>query len=335
MSTYGDIAPRTAGLAARRLLDRAGPLMFIGKFGQTRELPARKSTSIIFRRYNALPPATVPIVEGVTPPGNALTKTDVVCNCSQYGDYMTLTDVIQDHHEDPVLQEMMDICGEQSAETIEMVDFGVLKAGTNVLYANGGARNQVNSGLTLGIHRRATRALDRQKTRKITKYVRSTHAYETANLAPSYVGMCHTDLKPEIEDLPGFIPVERYGQLPAIEGEVGSVGNVRYFCSTIFEPWLDGGGVKGGSGVEMLSQSGTNADVYPILYCGANAYGIVPFKGTKAVKPMVVNPDNPDSSDPLGQRGSVGWKATHGAVILNDMFMVRVEVAVRENPEKA
>jgi N4-gp56 family major capsid protein len=41
---------------------------------------------------------------------------------------------------------------------------------------------------------------------------------------------------------------------------------------------------------------------------------------------MVVNP-KPAPGDPLAQRGTVGWKAWQAAVILNDAWMARAEVA--------
>ena len=44
---------------------------------------------------------------------------------------------------------------------------------------------------------------------------------------------------------------------------------------------------------------------------------------------MVLNPNVPRGGDPLGQRGSAGWKASHAAVILNDAWMHRLEVAVK------
>jgi len=76
----------------------------------------------------------------------------------------------------------------------------------------------------------------------------------------------------------------------------------------------------------MLSTGGVNADVYPVLYVARDAYGIVALKGMFAVTPMVVNP-KPSDSDPLAQRGHVGWKSMQTAVILNDAWMVRGEVA--------
>ena len=67
--------------------------------------------------------------------------------------------------------------------------------------------------------------------------------------------------------------------------------------------------------------------MYPILFIAKDAYGIVPFKNTSAVTPVIVNPA-PSASDPLGQRGHVAWKSMQTAVILNQAWMVRAEVAV-------
>jgi N4-gp56 family major capsid protein len=76
----------------------------------------------------------------------------------------------------------------------------------------------------------------------------------------------------------------------------------------------------------MRSTTGANADVYPVVYLGRDAFGIVPLKGKDSLIPMVVNP-RPASGDPLAQRGTVGWKAMTTAVILNDAWMARLEVA--------
>jgi N4-gp56 family major capsid protein len=120
----------------------------------------------------------------------------------------------------------------------------------------------------------------------------------------------------------GFIPTKQYGTTTPYENEIGAVERVRYLTSTIFAPFPDAGGAK----LTMRSTSGTSADVYPILIVARDAYGIVPLKGKDSLTPMVVNP-KPASGDPLGQRGTVGWKAWQSAVILQDAFMVRVEVA--------
>jgi N4-gp56 family major capsid protein len=292
------------------------------KFGQAKALPANNSKVMKFRRYNALDNTPATLTEGVTPTSTILTATDVTATLSQYGGLTTITDVVMDTHQDPVLNEAVNVLGEQAAQMIEKMRFGVLKAGTNVLYANGSARNAVNTVITVDLQRRAVRTLKRQNARQITSIVRSTPAFGTENVAPSYVALIHPDLERDVRSLTGFTPAEKYGSITPWENELGKVDDVRYVTSTVFEPFADAGGVKGA----MLSTTGTNADVYPVLYLAKDAYGIIALKGAYALTPMVVNP-KPSDSDPLAQRGHVGWKAMQTAVILNDAWMLRCEVA--------
>ena len=320
---YGDISPRTAAYVSVDLLKRGIPYLILEKFGQAKPIPNNKTKSVIFRRYNSLPFTPKPLTEGVTPPASQLTKTDILATLTQYGDRIEISDVVFDTHEDPVLREATEILGEQAANMIETVRYNVLKAGTNVFYANGSARNAVNTAITTTMQRRVTRALKRQNARKITSIVRSTPSYQTENVAPSYIGLVHPDLEGDIRNMTGFTPTERYGTVSPWENELGKVEDVRYLFSTIFAPFADAGGAAGGT---FLSTSGTNCDVYPILYLARDAYGIVPLKGQGALTPMVVNP-KPSDSDPLAQRGHVGWKSMQTAVILQDLWMARLEVA--------
>lgn len=321
-TTYGDISPRTAAYAEKELLKRGLPFLVLEKFGQAKPLPENSTKVMKFRRYNALPNTPQALTEGVTPTGQTLTVTDVTATLSQFGDRVTITDVILDTHEDQTLNEAVNLLGEQAAQVIEKMRFGVLKAGTNVLFANGAARAAVNTAISINLQRRAVRALKRQNARFITSIVRSTPSYGTENVAPGYVALIHPDLEADVRQLTGFVPAEKYGSMTPWENELGKCEDVRYVSSTIFEPWVDAGGAKG----TMLSTTGTNADVYPVLFVGRDAYAIVALKGMFALTPMVVNP-KPSDSDPLAQRGHVGWKAMQTAVILNDSFMIRAEVA--------
>lgn len=323
-TVYGDISPRTAAKAAKQMLVRALPYLVLEKFGQSKPLEGNSSKTQTFRRYEALSATPKTVTEGVTPASTKLTKTDVSVTLVQYGDRIELSDVVLDTHEDPILQESTMVLGEQAGIMLETVRYNVLKAGTNVMYANGTARNAVNTPVSIGMQRKATRLLKRQNAKPITTVLKSTADFGTEAVAPAYVGLCHTDCDSDIRDLTGFVPVEKYGSMTPYEGEIGKVENVRYIASTVFEPIADGGGLDGDL---VLSTTGTNADVYPILYLGRDAFGLVPFKGKTSVTPMIVNP-KPSDSDPLGQRGHAAWKCMSGTVILNDAFMVRGEVAV-------
>lgn len=325
-TAYGDISPRTAAYASKEMLRRGLPHLCLEKFGQAKPLPSRSTKSVKFRRYEALDNTPAALTEGVTPSSTQLTHTDVTATLGQYGDIVTITDVVNDTHEDPVLNEAVEILGEQQAQMIERVRFDVVKAGTNVFYANGVARNAVNTPITRAIQRKVTRLLKRQHAKTFTKVIRSTPSWGTEPVQPSYIGLVHPDLESDIRNMDGFVPCEKYGSMTPYENEIGKVEDVRYLCSTIFDKWEDAGGAAGA----MLSTTGTNADVYPILYVARDAYGIVPLKGKSAMTPMVVNPDRPSDSDPLGQRGHVGWKGYQTAVILNELWMVRCEVAATD-----
>jgi N4-gp56 family major capsid protein len=326
---YGDISPRTAAYAIAELLKRAMPYLVLEKFGQAYPIPSNMSKVAKFRRYEALPLATTPLTEGVTPVGKTLTSTDVTATLQQYGDFVTISDVIADTHEDPVFQQAQQILAEQAAQTIETIRFSVLKAGTNVFYANSVAgRANVATALSLTDQRRITRTLKRQNARHISSIIRSTPSYNTENVEASFIGLCHSDCENDIRNMTGYINPKDYGTITPWENEIGAVDDVRYLRSTIFTPWL-ASGVVVGSAPTMISDGGVNVDVYPVLYVAADAYGIVPLKGLKSITPTVLNP-KPTPSDPLGQRGYVSWKVMQTAVILNDAWMVRGEFCATE-----
>lgn len=349
-TVYGDITPRTAAFAVTDLLKRGMPYLIFEKFGQAKPVPKNNSKVIKFRRYfldtngafdsAAFSPKTYfdtdaqnnfkestgsgtkRLVEGVTPTATALESKDVSATLVQYGDLTTISDVIQDTHEDPVLKEAIEILGEQAAIILEKARFNVLKAGSNVGYANGAARTDVNTVFAIGDQRAAVRSLKRQLAKPITNTVRSTPAYGTEAIAPSFVAVCHPDLEYDLRAVTSFVPAEKYGTMTPWEGEIGKIGDCRYILTTIAEPWAGGGAASGTNVIETSSA----ADVYPILYFARDAYGLCPLKGKDSITPMVVNP-TPSDSDPLAQRGHVSWKAMTTTLILNDAWMYRVEVA--------
>ena len=80
----------------KSLLDRAVPAFVHNRFAQVRDLPRNSGTNIIkFRRYGSLTANTTALSEGVTPSGTSLSITDVSATVLQYGDFVTLTDVVQ------------------------------------------------------------------------------------------------------------------------------------------------------------------------------------------------------------------------------------------------
>jgi N4-gp56 family major capsid protein len=334
---YGDITPAVAAYSVVRMLNRAMPYLHFEKFGQTYVLPTNNTNVAKFRRYFLsgatgaagtgnpaqnfyIPVATTPLVEGVTPTGSKLANQDYTATLQQYGDYVTITDVVMDTHTDPVLQQATDILGEQAAVTVETLRYNVLKAGTNVFRANKVAQvSDIIATVSVGDLRRVSTALNRQNAKKISSVVASTPDFNTKSVEAAYMAVCHPDLETDLRTLSGYKPVADYGpHTTPFEGEIGSFEQIRFMTSTVVTPYADAGGAN--AALRATTNASSAIDVYPILIFGRDAYGIVPLKGKSAMTPMVVNP-KPASGDPLAQRGTVGWKLWNSTVILQQAWM--------------
>lgn len=330
-TTYGAINQRTAAWAATEALSHAEPVLILGRFGQMKPLPPNKANTVKFRRPIPFTAATTPLVEGVTPVAQKMAYEDVTAVIKQYGKPIEITDVVQDLVEDPVLKDAMMLVGEQAAATIEQIIYGVVKAGTNVFRANGSLRTDINTPITLNKQRQVTRNLKANKAKMITQMLDSSPKFGTFPIEAAYIAACHTDCEADIRNMSGFIPVAEYGtRQPIAPEEIGSCESVRYIGSPDLAPFTDAGAAKAGSGVTMLSTTGTSADVYPIIFFGKEAYGQIPLKGKGAITPIVIPIDKPDKADPMGQRGYVSWKTYFAAVRLNELWMARLECSATD-----
>lgn len=306
----------------RTMLERARPLLVHTNWGQVRDIPKNGTNVIKFRRYGALATATTPLVEGVTPEGKDLSKTDVSATVYQYGDFVRLSDWVQLTTLDPILTETAEVLGEQAGDTLDELARGVLHTGTNVQYADattpGSGANRAAVGSTdvldadelkVGI-----RTLKNGNAKRINKMVSADTGYNTTPVMASFVGIIHPDATHIIQDLSGFESVEKYaGRTAVLPGEVGKYKDIRFVETTQAKIFAG----EGGGGI----------DVYSTLILGMDAYGVSRISGN-AMQNIVKPIGSAGSADPLNQRSTSGWKATFACVILNDNFLLRIEHAV-------
>lgn len=301
----------------RTLLYRAVAYFAHTKFGQVRDIPRNGGTNTIkFRRYGNLSAATTALSEGITPAGSQLSITDVSAVVAQYGDYITITDVIDYESKDPVLVEAAEILGDQMGDTIDQLTRDVLAAGTVVTYIGDTSRAGITTTdlITATEVRKAVRTLKNAKARRITRMINSSTGVATEPVSAAYIGMVHPDTTYDLQDETGWVPVEKYAStMKVMENEVGKLNDVRFVESTNAKIFADAG--AGG------------IDVYATIILGMDAYGITRISG-EAVKNIIKPLGSAGSADPLDQRATSGWKITFVAKILNDAFMVRLEHAV-------
>lgn len=347
IQNYGTVASRNLIRAAQGMLEHAQPITVLGDFGTQREMPQNSTDTLVFRRtlpfgastvgttientarYVGTPsvaPSNFVLAEGVTPNANTISFQDVSVQLQQYGILFKYSSKVEQLYEDDIPGEMVKLTGETMAEVMELVRYGVLKAGSTVIYANGSSRSAVNTTISLNSIRRAARTLESNRARRVTSRLAPGVNFGTRAVQPAYIVFCHTDAVSDIRNLPGFTRVEEYGSFkPIHDREVGACEDFRFISSPLLSSFAaSGSGTLNG----MLSVGGANVDVYPFIVIGEDCWGQVALKGMAAIKPIVLKASQTNHANPLGQFGYVGASTWFATVRLNDAFMARIEAGV-------
>jgi len=280
-------------------------------------------------RYVGTPDITASnfvLAEGVTPNSNTISFQDVSVQLQQYGVLFKYSSKTEQLYEDDIPGEMVKLTGETLAEVMEQVRYGVLKAGSTVIYANGSSRSAVNTAISLNAIRKAARTLESNRARRVTSRLAPGVNFGTRAVQPAYVVFCHTDAVSDIRNLPGFTRVEEYGSFkPIHDREVGACEDFRFVSSPLLKSFLASGSATING---MLSVGAANVDVYPFIVIGEDAWGQVALKGMSAIKPVVLKASQTNHANPLGQFGYVGASTWFATVRLNDAWMARIEAGV-------
>ena len=347
IQNYGTSASRNLIRAAQGMLEHAQPITVLGDFGTQREMPMNSTDTLVFRRtlpfgasaagttiegsqrYAGTPDITASnfvLAEGVTPNSNTITFQDVTVQLQQYGILFKYSSKVEQLYEDDIPGEMIKLTGETMAEVMEMVRYGVLKAGSTVIYANGTTRAGLNTPISLNAIRKAARTLESNRARRVTSRLAPGVNFGTRAVQPAFIVFCHTDAVSDARNLPGFTRVEEYGSFkPIHDREIGACEDFRFISSPLLKSFLAAGSSTLNG---CLSIGAANVDVYPFLVIGEDAWGQVALKGMSSIKPIVLKASQTNHANPLGQFGYVGASTWFASVRLNDAFMARIEAGV-------
>jgi N4-gp56 family major capsid protein len=127
--TAGNIDQRTNTYAEAQMLAHAEPIVVLCKYGMAKPIPKKRSDNITFRRAMpyAVDTAALTLSEGVKPDARAMRYEDVNVSLTQYGGLFKLSDKVEDLHEDNVISDMSQLCGEEAAELMELVCWGAVR----------------------------------------------------------------------------------------------------------------------------------------------------------------------------------------------------------------
>lgn len=290
------------------LIDEASPNLVHDQFGQKRPIPANGGKTIEFRKFAPLDKALTPLTEGVTPDGKSLEVNTVTATVSQYGDYITLSDVLELTAVDNVIVESLKLLGRQGGATLDTVVRNVLQSGTNVTYCP-----KFVNGVETAITSRANLDTTAQLTVDVVQQVvAKLRAQNAPTINGKYVAIIHPYVAYDLMRDPEWIDAHKYAQpVNLYEGEIGEIAGVRFVQTTEAKIYTGSGCPSG------LAVFGT-------LFLGDGAYGTTEITGG-GMQTIVKQKGSGGTSDPLDQRSSVGWKGMKTAELLIQQYLVRVE----------
>ena len=291
----------------RALLERMTPNLVWLKYGQRRTIPQNEGDTAVFRRFECLQPATEALTEGTTPAGTNLTVSRVEAAVEQYGDYVTISDKLNETGVDPVLAEAAGVMGEQAALTVDtLVRDAVVNGCTNRQYADGAnAADAIAAGAVL-------------TSDEIKKAVRCLRKNNVKPMADGYyVAIVDPETAFDLQSDTLWQDISKYNGGDAImKGEIGRIHGVRFVQT---------------SNVVTDSESNSGGILHETMILGKDAYGVPELEDSKCRPRVIVkNFGSAGSADPLNQRATAGWKVSMACVVLNPLGMVRITHMVSE-----
>ncbi len=283
------------------LIDEAGPELIHDQFGQKKPIPKNGGKTIEFRKFAALDKATTPLTEGVTPAGKSLEVSTVTATVSQYGDYITQTDVLELTALDNTILEATKLLGRQAGRTLDTVVRDILHTGTNVTYCP-----KVEDGVETAITSRSALGKNCQLTVDVVQQVvAKLRAQNAPTVSGKYVAIIHPYVAYDLMRDPEWIDAHKYAAADKLnEGEIGEIAGVRFVQTTEAKVYAGG--------------------IFATLFLGDGAYGVTEITGG-GLEMIVKQKGSAGSADPLDQRSSIAWKAMKTAEILIPAYLVRVE----------
>lgn len=295
------------------LIDEASAQLVHDQFGQKRPIPKNGGKTIEFRKFSNLPKATTALTEGVTPDGKKLDVTSITATVSQYGDYITQSDVLELTALDNTILEATKLLGKQAGATLDTIVRNVLAAGTNVSYCP----KVVSGAETVVTSRSGMDTTSKLTVKMVQKVVAKLRGQNAPTIGGKYVAIIHPYVAYDLMRDPEWIDAHKYANPTNLyEGEIGEVAGVRFVQTTEAKVWND----------STCPANGSNKyhSVFATLFLGEGAYGVTEITGG-GLQTIVKQKGSAGTADPLDQRSSVGWKAIKTAELLIPNYLVRVE----------
>ena len=294
VTTQGSMSPTMKTFYDTTLLENARETMVFTQFGEKQPL---KGNKVEWRKYNTFAKALTPLTEGVIPTGQTFGMTKIEAETTQHGDYVAVSDRLELESYDDVIFGATEEMGAAEGETYDTLTRNIIVGGNSVMYCpNGDTKVEKRSDITDAC------VLTPDVVKKAATWLKKNKA---PKINGSYVALIHPSVA---YDLRGkeWEEYQKYANpTPIFKGEIGELHGVRFIESNNAKIWKENG-----------------TSVYATLFLGAKAFGILDPQG-EGMEMIIKTKEQ--IGGPLNQFGTIGYKFCHGAKILYQERLLRVE----------
>ena len=295
------------------LLENARCEMFYAQFAKKQNLPAKRGTTVEWRKWNTFAKAGM-LQEGVIPTGQKFGMSSKTGAINQYGTYAAITDKLELRAYDDVILGATEEMGASAAETQETLIRDALLVNTNVLYCD---NINLVDGTLVGTPT-APNAMEATATimsvltpDMVAKAVTIMKKNRVPTINGKYYAVIHPSVAYDLRKSKEWIEAHKYAATSEIfNGEIGELHGCR-FIENVFAPIL---------GDTYKNKAG--GMTYATYFFGKDAFGIIDPEG--GALEMIVK-DKSQIGGPLNQFSTIGYKfETNGATILYTERLLRV-----------
>lgn len=228
--TTGGLSAEMKTYYGMELLENAKPQLVHNQFAATKGLPAGGGKTVEWRKFGAFDKALKPLTEGVTPDGSGISVSYITKELAQYGDYTTVSDMLDLTAIDDVVLEITDRHGSNMGLTLDTVTRNEIQQGKQVIYApklgTNGAKTEITSRTALDKDCRMTSEL-------VAKAATQLKKMNAPTFDGKYVCIIHPSVAFDLRQDEAWIAAHQYAAATELfSGEIGELHGVRFVETT-------------------------------------------------------------------------------------------------------
>lgn len=278
---------------------------------QVKNVPLHSGTVVRWTRFSPLALITSALSEATNPAEVAMTSTNVSATLADYGNVTNVGTLYSMTQIEEGLQEHIEVHAQNAGESIDRLIRQELASG---------ATAQIVSGATLASDIMTTDVFSGVEIRKAVRTLKKNKAQKFEG--GLYRGIIGPDTAYDLFGDSEWLDAHRYTTSDAIErGVIGKLHGVEFVETNNQHKDVS----AGLSGSPVTATSAGVVAVFSNFIFGKNAYGVVNLGNMSVPKIYVKNPGPNDTSNPLNQFSTVGWKMPFATKTLNSNWIINVK----------